>query len=373
MSASSFPTVLKRQLVLAAGALALIGAVAATAVAVRTTDALDLPAAKTPLALKSTKLSVARAGNRLVAVGLRGHILVSEDAGATWRQIDSPVSTDLIAVRVTSDQVGWIVGHDAVLLLSQDGGQHWERRLDGRTAGQLMIDAYAARAQAGDAEAGRLLDEVKGAVEHSATPGVLPYPFLDVHFRTADEGFLIGAFGLLLHTADGGKTWQPWLERADNDKRFHLYAIAGDADQLVIAGEQGLLRRYDPAQQRFVTLASPYNGTFFGLNVKGSQVLAFGLRGNAFASDDEGQHWRKVETGIDTILVGALRTPDDRLLLIAQNGQVLQADAALTAFQPLPVQRGGDVFGAALASPDALVLARVNGMAVASLRGAAAR
>ena len=46
----------------------------------------DGPARVRAGALRSTLLDVASAGQRLVAVGERGHVLLSDDQGKTWRQ-----------------------------------------------------------------------------------------------------------------------------------------------------------------------------------------------------------------------------------------------------------------------------------------------
>ena len=54
-------------------------------------DAANKPAEIEPLADTSLLLDLAVAGNRLVAVGERGHVMLSDDQGATWRQaIRSP-------------------------------------------------------------------------------------------------------------------------------------------------------------------------------------------------------------------------------------------------------------------------------------------
>ena len=45
-----------------------------------------------PLAAKSVILDVALAGDRLVAVGERGHIVLSDDYGMTWRQVPCPTN-----------------------------------------------------------------------------------------------------------------------------------------------------------------------------------------------------------------------------------------------------------------------------------------
>ena len=54
-------------------------------------DVLDAPATKSPLAPRTLLNGLARAGDRLVAVGQRGHALYSDDLGTSWKQADVPV------------------------------------------------------------------------------------------------------------------------------------------------------------------------------------------------------------------------------------------------------------------------------------------
>ncbi len=88
-------------------------------------DPLDTPAVPSALAARSLLLGVARAGNRLVAVGQRGHIVYSTDGGASWKQASVPVSSDLTAVFFVDDKQGWVVGHDGVVLHTVDSGDTW--------------------------------------------------------------------------------------------------------------------------------------------------------------------------------------------------------------------------------------------------------
>ncbi len=108
-------------------------------------DVLDRPAQMTPLAARRLLQSVARAGDRLVGVGPRGHIVVSADGGATWKQSVVPVSSDLTAVYFVNDKNGWAVGHDGVVLATTDGGESWVKQLDGRAANGLLLKTMEAR------------------------------------------------------------------------------------------------------------------------------------------------------------------------------------------------------------------------------------
>ena len=140
-------------------------------------------------------------------------------------------------------------------------------------------------------------------------------PFLDVWFADAGSGYVVGAYNLIFHTADGGKTWQPWFDRTDNPKFFNLYAMRAVCGELYIAGEGGLIMKLDDTAQRFKALTVPYNGSFFGIAAAGNAVVAFGLRGNVYRSDDAGATWAKADAGLPATIVGAARAADGALLL----------------------------------------------------------
>uniref|UniRef100_UPI00036A9E88 WD40/YVTN/BNR-like repeat-containing protein n=1 Tax=Pseudomonas putida TaxID=303 RepID=UPI00036A9E88 len=110
-------------------------------------DVLAQPALQGPQALRAVLQDVARADARLVAVGERGVVLLSDDNGATWRQATAvPVSVSLTAVQFIDARNGWAVGHAGVVLHSQDGGEHWSVQLDGKRAAALEVQAAEAAA-----------------------------------------------------------------------------------------------------------------------------------------------------------------------------------------------------------------------------------
>jgi photosystem II stability/assembly factor-like uncharacterized protein len=350
----------------------LAGAIAAAPGGARVlADALDTavqPAAK----LHAAASAVDRHGDRLVAVGARGGIFVSADGAATWTQSPSPVASDLVGARFVDATTVWAVGHDGVALQSGDSGRSWQRVLDGRSVLTLMQAHYGALAKAGNAPAALLLREVQRSAEQSATPGVLPSPFFDIWFADAQEGLLVGAFGLMLRTRDGGKTWVPILEQTDNERRYHLYAMQGQGAERWVAGEQGLLMRWDAASDRFVQVETPYNGSFFGISVQPGAIVAYGLRGNAWLSRDDGAQWRKLDTGTDTALVAAQPLEGRKLLLVSQSSELFVLD--LDSAAVVPVKKtvpAGEVVGAVTLGAGRVVLARPGGVLAVELPRAA--
>src|SRR5688572_31283560 len=122
----------------AGGMLPLAARAAAPANSSPWRDVLDTPAQKSALAPRTLLTGLARAGERVVAVGQRGHALFSDDAGKSWQQAEVPVSSDLVAVQFPTATAGWAVGHDGVVLHSADAGKTWARQLDGRSLGDVL-------------------------------------------------------------------------------------------------------------------------------------------------------------------------------------------------------------------------------------------
>jgi photosystem II stability/assembly factor-like uncharacterized protein len=294
-------------------------------------DPVDQRAVLSPKAERSLINGLAMAGKRLVAVGQRGHILYSDDLGAIWTQANVPAAVDLTAVTFTNASLGWAVGHDGVVLHSVDGGANWIRQTDGRKAADGMAR-----------------------------------PLLDVLFEDNKRGMAIGAFGLAMCTVDGGAAWTPCEAQVDNPNGLHLNAIRSIGGALYIAGEQGMLLKRDSAG-KFVPLTSPYKGSFFGLTGNDSTVLAYGLRGNAYASHDGGKSWQRATTGVVTGLAAGATMEDGVLVLVSQSGQVLESRDKGASFTARPLARPQSA-AAALAIPgNRLLVGGVRGLQVQAL------
>ena len=314
------------------------------------------PALASRLAAKGPIIAVALAGTRIVGVGVRGHIVYSDDRGRTWTQARVPVSVDLVSVQFPTPQLGWATGHDGVVLKSADAGITWSLVLEGRRVAQLMLDHYAAQ-PADDPRVQAALEETRRfAKEQGARP------FLDAWFSPAGDGFVVGAWGIALHTTDAGATWTPWLDRIDNPGASHLYAIRSIGSQLWIAGGQGLLLKLDSARERFVNSHPPEGGSLFGVVGKPGFVLAYGLAGRAVVSRDGGKTWdRPSGLGSSSVTGGAVLSDGGVVLVDSGAGVWVSRDdgrsfAALNAGAAQPYTGVVDVGG------KTLVLAGLGGV-----------
>ncbi len=270
-------------------------------------------------------LGIAAAGDRLVAVGERGLILLSDDQGRSWRQARVPVSVNLNAVAFPTPTQGWAVGHFGVVLHSADGGESWVRQLDGVAAARIVADAPPPGGVASQ-RARRLVEEGPDK------------PFLDLLFRSAEEGIVVGAFGLILRTRDGGRSWTSATLEAPNPDGLHIYAVGQGGADLYLVGEQGLVLRSGDGGDSFRRLATPYRGSFFAVaaDAAGGVVLA-GLRGNAVRSTDHGASWEAAGLPVAASVTAVARGSGGRLLFANQAGQVLASDDFGRSAAPLPL------------------------------------
>lgn len=347
--------------VLAAGLLQLAPAGGATAADVTgVKDLLDLPARANARASHSLQLALASAGSRLVAVGVRGAVLLSDDQGRSWRQATSvPVSVALTDVHFGSATHGWAVGHSGVVLATTDGGEHWLRQLDGNQVAAIVLEDAKARLAEGVESAAREVRDAERLVADGPDK-----PLLGVRFADASRGYVVGAYGLALDTEDGGASWHSLMGRIPNPRGKHLYQVRIEGDEVLIAGEQGALFRSLDGGASFAELHTPYSGTFFGaLALDRETLLAFGLRGNVWRSADGGANWTRIELDQAVTLTSGRVLADGSVVLADESGRLLRSTDGGASFAILPVNAGTGLTALTQTPDGALVLAGARGLA----------
>lgn len=327
-------------------AFSLVACSCASAAAVG--DALDRPAVAAAQPARSVLLDASLAGTRIVAVGERGIVALSDDGARTWRQASVPTSVTLTVVRFADARHGWAAGHGGALLATDDGGEHWTRLLDGRRAAQIVLDSARA---SGDARAVR-------DAERLVTDGP-DKPWLDLLVRDAQRLLVVGAYGLALHSDDGGRTWSAWTPRLPNPKGLHLYAARQHGAAVLLAGEQGLAMLSHDEGRTFRRLETPYKGSWFAADLASAQeIVLAGLRGTVLRSPDGGDSWTPLATPMRANITALARDERGRLLAVSQAGFVLGRDGERLVplhAQPLPPPNG------LLATPGGLLALTIQG------------
>jgi len=281
-------------------------------------DPAILDAEIMPRARDALMLDIVQTASGLFAVGERGQALTSSD-GKEWKQLPVPTRSALTAIAAADGQL-WAGGHDGVIVHSADGGQTWRRQ---------RVAPWSAD-------------------NTDPSHGV---PVLDILFTDAQHGFAVGAYSLMLVTSDGGVTWdtrqvsvggaapvakaaepegEDWTFSSDqlalsdeSDPHFNAIAQTGSG-AMVLVGERGTSRGPTDGGATWSKGAFPYQGSMFGvLAWEGEHILAYGLRGNVYESDNLGASWRKVDTGGSVSLLGGQALANGGAVLVGANGLVL--------------------------------------------------
>lgn len=322
---------------------------------------LEQPSSLSHKAAGLVQLSVARAGNRLVSVGERGVVLVSDDNGKSWLQRQVPVSVSLTRVTFVDAKAGWAVGHGGVILATRDAGDSWVKQLDGVAAAKLEL--AQAQSQGVNASVPRRLADAQRLVEEGADK-----PFLDIHFFDTQRGLVVGAYGLAFGTTDGGQTWKSVMGSLGVANGRHLYGILAVQDSLYLVGEQGLVLVSRDGGANFSKVEFPGKGTLFGVlsTSSGNVLLAHGLKGNAYRSTDAGKSWDKVNMP-PVSLVAGLRLANGHWVLADESGQLHRSDDEGQHFKPVPLSHPTVLAGLVEASNGTLVGSGARGSAPIAL------
>lgn len=269
-------------------------------------------------------MDVVRAGDRLVTVGELGFVLLSDDAGQSWRAVGTPVTRTLTSVAFEDAKHGVAVGHGGSLVRTADGGETWTAVNVEEEAG---TDSFLGVTNLGN---GRFL--------------------------------AYGAFGLYMDSTDHGATWarqQIISEEFEN----HISQIFPLNGALWLVAEYGTIARSDDGGASWTQLESPYTGSFFGAVVaRDGSLVTFGMRGRIYRSADRGATWQQVETDTTQAFNGGTLLSDGRIVLVGNNGLVAQStdDGATFHLGWAPARRG---FAAIAQANGGLVVAGESGVA----------
>ncbi|WP_076417879.1 YCF48-related protein [Colwellia sp. UCD-KL20] len=264
-----------------------------------------------PLAEKSLLLDITSIQQKkLVAVGERGHVLLSVD-GNNWQQVSVPTQETLTSVFFINNLVGWAVGHNSTILKTTNGGNNWQ-------------------------------------LQHS-NPS-LQKPLLDIVFKDPFHGVAVGAYGQFLRTIDGGKTWLSEFHEEfllEEDKAFldelkvddeeayfderesilpHFNRIISDGRTTYLVGEIGLIAKSNDLGLTWTKFDEIYRGSFFDLSRthEGNLVVA-GLRGHVFRSLKNGTPWQESKTDTTSLLNSIVLSDEGRIFILGNNGVILES------------------------------------------------
>lgn len=258
--------------------------------------------------------------DKAIVVGYGGKILLTSDSGRSWKRPAAGTDQALYNTVMQDEKTGWIVGQGGTALKTTDGGETWTKLTTGTEnslfsvalIGPDHLIAVGERSTIAESKdggatwtvrqyetknSGLTADEEAVAQE----PGLYAVQFID-----PNTGWIVGEFGKIAKTTDGGKTW----------KEQQSTLIGGD---IVDA------------------LSLP---TFFGVHfINAKEGIATGLDGRIAHTVDGGATWMfdDVNDQVTTPLFNGQLFADSSGWAVGTGGEVLRKKGIGETWQPADV------------------------------------
>lgn len=245
---------------------------------------------------------------RALVIGYRGKMLETNDSGRTWDIVKVPTDRALYNIRFADAQNGWICGQAGVILNTKDAGKTWTEQKSNTE--QYLFALYPASPthvyavgdkstllETRDGGANWEVRKVSQGNENVSEDIALAIQdpiFYDIEFADEQNGWIVGEFGTIRHTADGGQTWTD--------------------QQQTLLGE-GIVDVLDLP-------------TLFGVHfVNNQEGIAAGLEGKIAHTHDGGQSWKfdtvDEKIAIEDPLYQPFLFPDGKGWVIGAGGEVV--------------------------------------------------
>ena len=137
--------------------------------------------------------------------GELGALFSTSDGGATWARQRVPTRHLLLGASFLDAQTGWLSGGGMTVLKTADGGATWR-------TGTVFLPAGG---QSGQRPQESL--RVESGQSESETRQVGGRRLNAVWFASHERGWAVGGEGVILATADGGRTWRPQASGVGED------------------------------------------------------------------------------------------------------------------------------------------------------------
>lgn len=158
----------------------------------------------------------------VIVVGYAGKILDTRDGGRSWTVRPSGTDDALLKVQLVDGKTGWAVGQSGTILRTTDGGATWTKQKSGTDVSLFSVFALSAERAIAVGDKSTIVETRDGGATWTARKyeakdtgltaeeeTVSQEPsFYDVAFVDDQTGWIVGEFGKILKTTDGGASWR---------------------------------------------------------------------------------------------------------------------------------------------------------------------
>jgi photosystem II stability/assembly factor-like uncharacterized protein len=277
-----------------------------------------------------------------IAAGARGRILLSTNGGKRWTALPSPLTTDLQTSFVDPRTQRLLVGGDeGVIGMSADGGTSWDVT---RIAMPDPVTPVTSYRRFGDlllatSALGRFLISKDDGASWDLLQAESTAYWTDAAFDAVHDSLvLVGHNGEVVRSADGGETWQ--LTAIENaGRRNYLAAVYFDdrSRSLLAVGEGGTVARSSDGGASWTQASADVREGLKGLLAARGRLVSFGNGGLVVSSTDSGAHWSRARSALELPLREIVVAPGGALLASSSLGDLIRSADGGRSWRPLAI------------------------------------
>ena len=268
-------------------------------------------------------------GQSGLAVGLAGTVLTTADAGLTWQEGSAGVSLALLGVNCGKD-VSLVVGQTG-LIMRKAGDGDWTKVDSGTDQRLLSVSANDSGLAVVVGGFGSVLKSADGGLTWAPLSfdwEAILNDFYEPHVydvNVSAEGIitLVGEFDLVLRSADQGETWET-VNKGDTS----LFAVDFRDDTTGFAvGQDGKVVKTLDGGLTWTVMPVPTKENLLDVWSSGNQVLVTGIR-TLLRSRDDGLNWEVITEGDVAVqwyqaLKGTANGGSDSVVMVGHSGRII--------------------------------------------------
>jgi photosystem II stability/assembly factor-like uncharacterized protein len=260
-------------------------------------------------------------------VGDEGTILNTTNGGTTWSDVNCPVTYNLYNVHFINADTGWVGGDNNTIteiMRTTDRGLTWELKTlssasDYGNYDIEFIDGAAGQPPIGFVSAGLSLvwktDDYGENWVDIGFGGCGANSLLSICFIDKDEGWFVGEPSAtqevtIVHTNDGGQTYEIQINPTDPDIRLNSVCFADDQNGIAAGVGSTILFTSDGGNNWVERSVSNYRWQSVHLTQSG-KAWAVGRNGIIVYSTDWGYTWTDQQSGVTSELWEVVFVDDD--------------------------------------------------------------
>lgn len=212
----------------------------------------------------------------------------------------------LFSTCFVNEREGWAVGDLGRIFHTTDGAKTWEVQSAGTKRPFVASTCMDANNAWIAGQAGQIARTTDGGKTWTNQESGTDRQILSIQFIDAQNGFAVGDFGTMLRTENGGATWTKIPVPVDTQLPedmigivepgdIVLYSVSyADAQHIGIVGEFGVILMSQDGGRTFQSRASNVESTLFGVFLgEQGKGWAVGLEAIMLSTSDGGETWKR--------------------------------------------------------------------------------